>query len=142
MAEAKSKFEENLIKKMDAEKDQDSIAKRAFRKAESVLKQQIAALEGKRVNLEIEAEEKAEALNDATYSAEFTLGKYDAAKVNVDFVQESLADIDKTIDGVTNLIKENTGEISDIDRWGKRHLAYPINKKKDAYYYIIYNFNF
>ena len=104
MAEAKSKFEENLIKKMDAEKDQDSIAKRAFRKAESVLKQQIAALEGKRVNLEIEAEEKAEALNDATYSAEFTLNKYDSAKENVDSVQDALADIDKTIEARKELL--------------------------------------
>ncbi|RLC48399.1 MAG: 30S ribosomal protein S6 [Candidatus Cloacimonadota bacterium] len=55
--------------------------------------------------------------------------------INTDLSEE---DIDKTIDGVTNLIKENNGKISDIDRWGKRHLAYPINKKKEAYYYIIY----
>ena len=55
--------------------------------------------------------------------------------VNTDLSEE---DINKTIDGATNLIKENNGEILDIDKWGKRHLAYPINKKKDAYYYIVY----
>ncbi len=47
-------------------------------------------------------------------------------------------EVKKTTDNVVNIIKDNNGELIDIDRWGKRRLAYPINKKKEAYYYVIY----
>lgn len=36
----------------------------------------------------------------------------------------------------TGLIEQN-GSISTVDEWGKRRLAYPINKENDAYYTLI-----
>lgn len=39
----------------------------------------------------------------------------------------------------TDLIKAN-GELTNIDEWGKRKLAYPINYENDGYY-VVYNFN-
>ena len=35
-------------------------------------------------------------------------------------------ELEATIDNVSRLITENGGAISDIERWGKRKLAYPI----------------
>ncbi|MCM1299581.1 MAG: 30S ribosomal protein S6 [Firmicutes bacterium] len=39
----------------------------------------------------------------------------------------------------TDLIKAN-GELINIDEWGKRKLAYPINYENDGYY-VVYNFS-
>ncbi len=39
----------------------------------------------------------------------------------------------------TELIKAN-GELINIDEWGKRKLAYPINYENDGYY-VVYNFS-
>jgi len=36
------------------------------------------------------------------------------------------------------IIKENGGEIIKTDPWGKRMLAYPINKFQEAYYFVNY----
>ncbi len=38
----------------------------------------------------------------------------------------------------TDLIKAN-GELTNVDEWGKRKLAYPINYESDGYY-VVYNF--
>lgn len=38
----------------------------------------------------------------------------------------------------TDLIKAN-GELTNVDEWGKRKLAYPINYENDGYY-VVYNF--
>lgn len=38
----------------------------------------------------------------------------------------------------TELIKAN-GELTNVDEWGKRKLAYPINYESDGYY-VVYNF--
>ncbi|MBD5082289.1 MAG: 30S ribosomal protein S6 [Ruminiclostridium sp.] len=38
----------------------------------------------------------------------------------------------------TELIKAN-GELVNVDEWGKRKLAYPINYESDGYY-VVYNF--
>ncbi|MBE6641233.1 MAG: 30S ribosomal protein S6 [Ruminococcaceae bacterium] len=40
-------------------------------------------------------------------------------------------------DKFINLIKEN-GEIQEINEWGKRRLAYPINDIQDGYYVLVY----
>ncbi len=37
---------------------------------------------------------------------------------------------------IEEFIKSNGGEISDIDNWGRKRLAYPIQKSKSGYYCI------
>ncbi|GAB1468346.1 30S ribosomal protein S6 [Candidatus Cloacimonadota bacterium] len=41
-------------------------------------------------------------------------------------------------DGILAQIVENGGEIIKTDPWGRRMLAYPINKVQEAYYYVNY----
>ncbi len=49
-------------------------------------------------------------------------------------------DIDAVITKVTNYIENHGGEIMEINKWGRRRLAYPINKKYNGYYvHIIFN---
>jgi len=40
------------------------------------------------------------------------------------------------VEKFTTLIKEN-GEIGEIDEWGRRKLAYPIDYKTEGYYVLI-----
>jgi small subunit ribosomal protein S6 len=44
--------------------------------------------------------------------------------------------IEATFSRVEELIKSNGGEISDIDKWGRKRLAYPIHKSKSGYYSV------
>ena len=39
---------------------------------------------------------------------------------------------------IVDFIKNNSGEISNSEEWGKRKLAYEIQKQKDAYYFVNY----
>ncbi|MDA0378673.1 MAG: 30S ribosomal protein S6 [Bacteroidetes bacterium] len=39
---------------------------------------------------------------------------------------------------VTNYISENGGDIIEVDEWGARRLAYPIQKKRNGYYVNMY----
>lgn len=39
-------------------------------------------------------------------------------------------------DKFTALIAEN-GTVSEVNEWGKRHLAYPINDKDEGYYVLV-----
>jgi len=41
-------------------------------------------------------------------------------------------------ESVLTLVRENGGEIIKTDPWGKRMLAYPIEKVQDAYYFVNY----
>lgn len=45
--------------------------------------------------------------------------------------------IDASVENIETLIKSNQGEITKIDRWGKRKLAYPINKTNEGYYFYV-----
>lgn len=47
------------------------------------------------------------------------------------------ADQDKLIKEITNSIEKAKGEVKQVDSWGKRTLAYPINKDKSAFYYLL-----
>ena len=56
------------------------------------------------------------------------------------FIVDSLLpeeQINTTIDKIKDFIEKNSGKISQIDRWGKRRLAYEIAKKQYGYYVYI-----
>jgi small subunit ribosomal protein S6 len=56
------------------------------------------------------------------------------------FIVDSLLpeeQINTTIDKIKDFIEKNGGKISQIDRWGKRRLAYEIAKKQYGYYVYI-----
>ena len=44
---------------------------------------------------------------------------------------------DQVIEKVKALVERFGGQISDVDEWGKKKLAYEIQKMKEAYYYLI-----
>lgn len=41
-------------------------------------------------------------------------------------------------ESLLNIVRENGGEIIKTDPWGRRMLAYPINKVQEAYYFVNY----
>jgi small subunit ribosomal protein S6 len=43
-------------------------------------------------------------------------------------------DIDSVISKVSGYIENNGGEIQEINKWGRRRLAFPINKKFNGFY--------
>ncbi len=46
--------------------------------------------------------------------------------------------VTETVKKFTDLIEKHA-TMESVDEWGKRRLAYPINKETDAYY-VLYNF--
>ncbi|HOD18168.1 MAG TPA: 30S ribosomal protein S6 [Candidatus Cloacimonadota bacterium] len=44
----------------------------------------------------------------------------------------------KANDAAVSVIKDNGGELIKTDIWGKRQLAYPIQKQTEGYYFINY----
>lgn len=44
------------------------------------------------------------------------------------------SDIESVINKVISYIENNGGEITETNKWGRRRLAYPINKKYNGYY--------
>lgn len=49
-------------------------------------------------------------------------------------------DIDSVVSKVTTYIENHGGELVEINRWGRRRLAYPINKKYNGYYiHLVFN---
>ena len=60
-------------------------------------------------------------------------------KYEVMFIAQPLeeAEVDPIAEFVSNLITKNGGKIEKVDRWGKRHLAYPVKKQADGYYVLI-----
>ena len=42
-----------------------------------------------------------------------------------------------TLDKCKALVERFGGTITEVDEWGKKHLAYEIQKMKEAYYYFI-----
>ena len=44
----------------------------------------------------------------------------------------------QVIEKVKALITRFGGNVTDVDEWGKRRLAYEIQKMKEAYYYFIH----
>ena len=46
-------------------------------------------------------------------------------------------DINAIIERSSNIITERKGVIAKAEKWGKRRLAYEINKQKDGFYFLI-----
>ena len=44
----------------------------------------------------------------------------------------------QVIEKVKDLVTRFGGNVTDVDEWGKRRLAYEIQKMKEAYYYFIH----
>ena len=56
------------------------------------------------------------------------------------FILDSLLtpeEIDKTVERVSSLIESNKGKLLTVDKWGKRRLAYEIQKKQYGFYVAI-----
>ena len=47
--------------------------------------------------------------------------------------EEAIADLVAKFKGVV----ESNGTVSEVDEWGKRRLAYPINDENDGYYVLV-----
>jgi len=45
---------------------------------------------------------------------------------------------DKVMERIQNIIRESGGEITKVDSWGKRKLAYTIDKEKEGLYYFLH----
>lgn len=45
-------------------------------------------------------------------------------------------DLPAAIDRLSQLIVDRGGEVKDVDRWGRRKLAYPINKHLEGNYLV------
>lgn len=46
-------------------------------------------------------------------------------------------DIAKLNEAITNLVEKDGGSVAVQDGWGRRKLAYPINKKTEGYYQLL-----
>ena len=44
----------------------------------------------------------------------------------------------ETVEKVKALVERFGGQITEVDEWGKRRLAYEIQKMKEGYYYFIH----
>jgi small subunit ribosomal protein S6 len=64
------------------------------------------------------------------------MNKYELAVVlNVKLEDEERAE---TIEKVKGYITRFGGTVSDVDEWGKKRLAYEIQKMKEGFYYFIH----
>ena len=56
--------------------------------------------------------------------------------VDPEFEEKALKEV---IEKFKNLIEQSGGQVDEIDEWGKRRLAYPINDQMEGYY-VLMNF--
>jgi small subunit ribosomal protein S6 len=56
------------------------------------------------------------------------------AIVKADLVDEGITAL---IERIQNIITERKGVIAKVEKWGKRRLAYEIDKQKDGFYFLI-----
>ena len=63
------------------------------------------------------------------------MNKYELAVV----VSAKLEDDDRaaTIEKVKEIISKHGGTITNVDEWGKKRLAYEVQKMREAFYYFI-----
>lgn len=41
------------------------------------------------------------------------------------------------VERITKVVSESGGEVADIDRWGRRRLAYEIDRQAEGYYVVV-----
>jgi small subunit ribosomal protein S6 len=46
--------------------------------------------------------------------------------------------VNKELSKITSLLEKEKCEVSNVDKWGIRKLAYPIKKQESGYYIIVY----
>lgn len=64
------------------------------------------------------------------------MSKYElAVVVSAKLEDDARAEV---IEKVKALVTRFSGNITDVDEWGKKRLAYEIQKMKEAYYYFIH----
>ena len=64
------------------------------------------------------------------------MNKYElAVVVNAKIEDEERAQV---IEKVKDMITRFGGNVTDVDEWGKKRLAYEIQKMKEAYYYFVH----
>lgn len=42
-----------------------------------------------------------------------------------------------TIDAITNQVTQAGGTVANVDKWGRRRLAYPISKHEEGFYVVV-----
>lgn len=62
--------------------------------------------------------------------------KYEAMYIIAPAVEEEARK--ELIAKFNTLIADNAGVVSDVDEWGKRRLAYPINNNNEGYYVLMH----
>ena len=49
--------------------------------------------------------------------------------------------VQELVEKFKGLVEGQGGQITEVDEWGKRRLAYPINDRQEGYYYLM-NFTY
>lgn len=47
-------------------------------------------------------------------------------------------ELDSQVNGIQEIINKNEGAVRNVDKWGRKRLAYEINKINEGYYFIFY----
>ncbi|MCL5967622.1 MAG: 30S ribosomal protein S6 [Firmicutes bacterium] len=45
--------------------------------------------------------------------------------------------VESAVESLTNIVTQSGGTIEQVDKWGKRHLSYPIEGHPDGYYVVV-----
>ncbi|MCF4113860.1 MULTISPECIES: 30S ribosomal protein S6 [Dethiosulfovibrio] len=53
-------------------------------------------------------------------------------------LEADLEDHSAELDGIKEVIAKLGGDVDKVDIWGKRRLAYPIDKRTEGYYALVY----
>jgi small subunit ribosomal protein S6 len=45
--------------------------------------------------------------------------------------------VSTAVDRITKIVAEGGGEVSDVDRWGRRRFAYELERQTEGYYVVV-----
>jgi small subunit ribosomal protein S6 len=45
--------------------------------------------------------------------------------------------VGQLVDRITKVLSDHRGEVKNVDRWGRRKLAYELDKKTEGYYFVL-----